>query len=35
MRWLQYAQADTSISMPLLVVLVFWLTTIFISFGLF
>jgi hypothetical protein len=35
MRWLQYAQADTSISMPLLVVLVFWLTTIFIGFGLF
>jgi len=35
MRWLQYAQTSTSISMPLLVVLVFWLTTIFISFGLF
>lgn len=35
MRWLQYAQASTSISMPLLVVLVFWLTTIFLSFGLF
>ena len=35
MRWLQYAQMSTSISMPLLVVLVFWLTTIFISFGLF
>jgi hypothetical protein len=35
MRWLQYAQAETSISMPLLVVLVFWLTTIFLSFGLF
>jgi hypothetical protein len=32
-RWLQYAQADASISMPLLVVLVFWLTTIFISFA--
>jgi hypothetical protein len=34
-RWLQYAQGSTSISMPLLVVLVFWLTIIFISFGLF
>jgi hypothetical protein len=27
-RWLQYAQGSTSISMPLLVVLVFWLTII-------
>ena len=35
MRWLHYAQMSTSISMPLLVVRVFWLTTIFISFGLF
>jgi len=34
-RWLQYAQGSASISMPLLVVLVFWLTIIFISFGLF
>ena len=34
-RWLQYAQGSASISMPLLVVLVFWLATIFISFGLF
>jgi Na+/H+ antiporter NhaC len=34
-RWLQYSQVATSVSMPLLVVLVFWLTTIFISFGLF
>jgi hypothetical protein len=34
-RWLQYAQKSTSVSMPLLVVLVFWLTTIFISFGLY
>jgi hypothetical protein len=32
---LQYAQGSSSISMPLLVVLVFWLTIIFISFGLF
>ena len=30
-----YAQATTSVSMPLLIVLVLWLTVIFISFGLF
>jgi hypothetical protein len=35
MRWLMYEQAITSVSMPLLVVLVLWLTFIFISFGLF
>jgi len=35
MRWLQYAQGSASISMPLLVVLVFRLTTIFVGFGLF
>ena len=34
-RWLMYAQQATSVSMPLLVVLVLWLTFIFISFGLF
>jgi hypothetical protein len=34
-RWLQYAQQAVSISMPLLVTLVFWLIAIFISFGLF
>lgn len=34
-RWLMYEQGATSISRPLLIVLVFWLTTIFISFGLF
>jgi len=34
-RWLMYAQQATSVSMPLLVVLVLWLTVIFISFGLF
>ena len=28
-RWLQYAQGAVSVSMPLLIVLVFWLTTIF------
>ena len=35
MRWLLYAQETSSISMPLLIILVFWLTTIFISFGVF
>jgi hypothetical protein len=34
-RWLMYAQRVASVSMPLLVVLAFWLTIIFISFGLF
>jgi hypothetical protein len=34
-RWLMYEQATTAVSMPLLVVLVLWLTVIFISFGLF
>jgi hypothetical protein len=34
-RWLMYAQATTSVSLPLLIVLVLWLTVIFISFGLF
>ena len=34
-RWLMYAQAMSSISLPLLVILVLWLTAIFISFGLF
>ena len=34
-RWLMYEQAITSVSMPLLVVLVLWLTVIFVSFGLF
>jgi len=34
-RLLMYAQGTTSVSMPLLVVLVLWLTVIFISFGLF
>jgi len=32
---LMYEQAATSISVPFLVVVVFWLTTLFISFGLF
>jgi hypothetical protein len=34
-RWLMYEQAITSVSIPLLVVLVLWLAAIFISFGLF
>ena len=34
-RWLMYEQATTSVSIPLLVVLVLWLAAIFISFGLF
>lgn len=34
-RWLMYEQSTTSVSLPLLVVMVFWLTIIFISFGLF
>jgi hypothetical protein len=35
MRWLMFEQGGSSISMPLLVMLVFWLTIIFSSFGLF
>jgi hypothetical protein len=34
-RWLQYEQQTSSVSMPLVIMLVFWLCTIFISFGLF
>jgi hypothetical protein len=34
-RWLMYAQRTTSVSVPLLVMLVLWLTVIFVSFGLF
>jgi hypothetical protein len=34
-RWLMYEQQSTWISMPLLIILVSWLTTLFISFGLF
>ncbi len=34
-RWLMYEQRSTSLSKPLLVVLVSWLTALFISFGLF
>jgi Protein of unknown function (DUF4239) len=34
-RWLTYEQSAAAVSKPLLVVLVFWLTIIFISFGLY
>jgi hypothetical protein len=34
-RWLVYEQESTSISMPMLIILLSWLTTLFISFGLF
>jgi Protein of unknown function (DUF4239) len=34
-RWLMYEQEANSVSKPILVILVFWLTAIFISFGLF
>jgi len=34
-RWLVFAQQTSSVPMPLLAVLVFWLTVIFMSFGLF
>lgn len=34
-RWLIYAEESTSLSMPMLIILLSWLTTLFISFGLF
>jgi hypothetical protein len=34
-RWLMYEQGVNSISIPLLIVLTFWITALFISFGLF
>jgi hypothetical protein len=34
-RWLMYEQVSTTISRPLLVILVFWLAALFLSFGLF
>jgi hypothetical protein len=34
-RWLMYEQEASAVSKPILVILVFWLTAIFISFGLF
>jgi len=35
MPWLMYEQSGTTVSMPLLVTLLFWLTINFVSFGLF
>jgi Protein of unknown function (DUF4239) len=35
MRWLLFAQGGTSISTPFLVIVVFWLTVLYLSFGLF
>jgi hypothetical protein len=35
MRWLLFEQSGSSISTPFLVVVVFWLSTLFVSFGLF
>jgi hypothetical protein len=35
MRWLLFEQSGSSISVPFLVVVVFWLSTLFVSFGLF
>jgi membrane-bound ClpP family serine protease len=34
-RWLMYEQRVTSISIPMLIILVLWLTVLFISFGLY
>jgi len=34
-RWLMYEQRMNTISMPLLALLIFWLTALFVSFGLF
>jgi hypothetical protein len=34
-RWLQFAQSANAVSLPLLVLVVFWLATLFMSFGLF
>jgi hypothetical protein len=35
LRWLMFEQGSTSVSLPLLVALIFWLTIVFTSFGLF
>jgi hypothetical protein len=34
-RWLLYAQSGTSISRPFLIIVTFWLTVLYMSFGLF
>jgi len=35
MRWLQYEQAGAKLSKPMLGILIFWITVLFVSFGLF
>ena len=35
LRWLEFEQADTSISAPMLYILTFWLAVLFVSFGMF
>ncbi len=35
MRWQEFEQANSSISMPLLYILTFWLAILFISFGMY
>jgi Protein of unknown function (DUF4239) len=35
MRWLEFEQANTAMSVPLLVILTFWLAILFVSFGVF
>ena len=34
-RWLMYEQGNAAVSKPLLVIMVFWLTVVFVSYGLF
>lgn len=34
-RWLMYEQRNAAVSMPMLVIMVFWLTVVFVSYGLF
>jgi hypothetical protein len=34
-RWLMYEQSATPVSMPLLIIMVFWITSLFMSFGLY
>jgi len=34
-RWLMYEQTETSVSKPLVIVMIFWLTIVFVSWGLF
>jgi hypothetical protein len=34
-RWLMFEQGNAAVSMPMLVIMVFWLTVVFVSYGLF